>query len=210
MVPDLERAVAALQDPTRRGILLGFYADPGPRTVDEVANQAGVHRTVAFGHLERLRALGYLSAASRRGLRGKPARLYTLVAGPLELTHPPRRYAVLASLLGESLARLGRRGRLAARAAGHSFGVAQARRGPGKASVEGALAQLAPLGAVYEVCGDRILASNCIFHEACREGVACEVQAGLLEGVLNTSGLKAAVLPLGLEGSGCSYRLEVR
>ena len=93
---------------------------------------------------------------------------------------------------------------------GLCFGAAQGRPGPGKPTVEGGLAQLAPLGAVYEVCGDRILASNCIFHEACREGVACDVQAGLLEGVLNTSGLRAGVLPLGPEGAGCSDRLEVR
>ena len=38
--PTIERLVAALQDPTRRGILLAFYADPRPRSVDDVAAAA--------------------------------------------------------------------------------------------------------------------------------------------------------------------------
>jgi predicted ArsR family transcriptional regulator len=208
--PELERAVAALQDSTRRSILLRFYANPGERTVDEVAEEAGVHRTVAFGHLERLRALGYLSAGSRRGLRGKPARLYALEAGPLEISHPPRRFRVLASLLGQSLAGLGPRGRRAARDAGHAFGAAHARPVARNQSVADALKPLEALGGAYEVCEDRITACNCVFLEACREGVACEVQAGILEGMLNNSGLQAQVRALGREGQGCSYRLEVR
>lgn len=210
MDAELDRAVAALQDPTRRSILLRFYEDPGPRTVDEVAEAAGVHRTVAFGHLERLRALGYLSAGSRRGMRGKPARLYALEAAPLELSQPPRRFRLLASLLAESLSGLGARGRRAARAAGHAFGAAHAAASLEKRSVQDALRQLEAIGGSYELCEDRISACNCVFLEACREGVACEVHAGILEGVLNGSGVKAAVLPLGRDARGCSYRLEVR
>jgi len=210
MEPDLERAVAALQDPTRRGILLAFYRDPGPRTVDEVSVAAGVHRTVAFGHLERLRALGYLSAGSRRGLRGKPARLYSLVAGPLELTHPPRRYRLLAALFEESLARLGGRGRESAHEAGRAFGAARGQSGTGKQDVVTALRQLQELGGEYEVRGEKITARDCVFLEACRDGVACDLHAGSLEGVLNGSGVEARVLALGRENGGCSYRLEVR
>jgi predicted ArsR family transcriptional regulator len=208
--PELERAVAALQDPTRRSILLRFYEDPRARTVDEVAVEAGVHRTVAFGHLERLRALGYLSAGSRRGLRGKPARLYALDAGPLELSHPARRYGLLASLLGESLAGLGSRGRRATRAAGHAFGTAHVRPSVRKPNVEDAVRELEALGGAYELCGDQVTASNCIFLEACRDGVACELHAGILEGVLEGSGLRAEVQPIGRAGHSCSYRLEVR
>ena len=210
MEPELERAVTALQDPTRRSILLRFYQDPGPRTVDEVAVEAGVHRTVAFGHLERLRALGYLSAGSRRGLRGKPARLYALDAGPLELSHPPRHYRLLAALLGESLAGLGSRGRRAARAAGHAFGAAHGGPGLTKKSVAAALHQLEALGGVYQLCGDRVTASNCMFLEACRDGIACELHAGILEGAMESCGVQARTLPLGRDGRGCSYQLEVR
>jgi predicted ArsR family transcriptional regulator len=211
MDPELDRAVAALQDPTRRSILLRFYQDPRPRTVDQVAEEAGVHRTVAFGHLERLRALGYLSAGSRRGLRGKPARLYALESGPLELNHPPRRFRLLASLLGESIVRTGARGRRAAHDAGHAFGAAHGRPARGRArSVDEALKQLEELGGSYELCEDRINVCNCVFHEACQDGVACEVHAGILEGFLSNSGMEAQVRPLGRAAEGCSYLLEVR
>jgi predicted ArsR family transcriptional regulator len=143
-------------------------------------------------------------------MRGKPARLYALEAAPLELSQPPRRFRLLASLLAESLSGLGARGRRAARAAGHAFGAAHAAASLEKRSVQDALRQLEAIGGSYELCEDRISACNCVFLEACREGVACEVHAGILEGVLNGSGVKAAVLPLGRDARGCSYRLEVR
>jgi len=84
---DLERAVSALHDPTRRAILLDFYMTGAERTVDDVAKAARVHRTVAFSHLERLAALGYLSTSQLRGKSGKPAKLYRLTARPIELSY---------------------------------------------------------------------------------------------------------------------------
>src|SRR5919199_1173295 len=107
---DIDGVVSALADPTRRRVLLGFYADGRPRTVDEVAADVGVHRTVAFGHLERLAALGLLASEPRRGFRGKPAKLYRLGDGPLEGNPPPRRHTDLAALLATAVGRLGRRG----------------------------------------------------------------------------------------------------
>src|SRR5438105_2853318 len=195
MEADLERVVRALQDPTRRGILLAFFEDPGARTVDEVAAAAGVHRTVAFSHLERLRQLGYLGAGSRRGLRGKPARLYRLESGPLELSHPPRRFQTLATLLSGALAGLGKRGRRAARQAGYDFGAGLAQ--PDAGSPDVALESLQTLGAVYELDGDRIIAANCVFREACRTELVCDLHSGLLEGLLQRSGVNSRVIPEG-------------
>jgi predicted ArsR family transcriptional regulator len=207
MQAELERAVTALQDPTRRAILLGFFDDPRPRTVDEVAAAADIHRTVAFTHLERLRALGYLAADSRRGMRGKPARLYRLASGPLELSHPPRRFQALAAMLVEALAGLGKRGRAAARLAGRGFQDGARAPVDGAAGVEQALEPLRGLGAEYQVCGERILSRNCVFVEACTEGIACEVQAGILEGALARAGIEARVMPEGREGPGCAYHV---
>src|ERR1700757_4701351 len=92
---DLERALGALRDFTRRDILLRFYSDPRPRSVDDVARSSGIHRSVAFDHLERLVALGYLDVGQRRGLPGKPAKIYRLAAGPVQISHPMRRYDLL-------------------------------------------------------------------------------------------------------------------
>src|SRR5438105_10928225 len=101
MAGDMERALGALRDFTRRDILLRFYADRKARSVDDVSREAGVHRSVAFEHLERLVALGYLEVAHRRGLPGKPAKIYKLTGGPVQISHPARRYDIVA----ESLAR---------------------------------------------------------------------------------------------------------
>ncbi len=204
----IERLVGALQDPTRRGILLAFYDDPRPRTVDEVAALAGVHRTVAFGHLERLAALGYLATSQRRGVPGKPANLYSLAAGPLELHHPARQFAVLAGLLAAGLEQLGDAGVTAAREAGRRHAARLCYEPAG--SPVAALRPLALLGGSYVVEGDRVLARNCIFREACAEAprVVCQLHAGMIEGALQGGGQAQRVEALG--GSGevpCAYRL---
>src|SRR5712692_3930986 len=103
MASDMERALGALRDFTRRDILLRFYADRKARSVDEVARAASVHRSVAFEHLERLVSLGYLESERRRGLPGKPAKIYRLTAGPVQISHPMRRFDVLAEALGRLL-----------------------------------------------------------------------------------------------------------
>src|SRR6267143_3000587 len=118
MTGDMERALGALRDFTRRDILLRFYADRKARSVDDVAKAANVHRSVAFEHLERLVALGYLESERRRGLPGKPAKIYRLTAGPLQISHPMRRYDVLADALAKEFQRLGDSGSNAIRQAG--------------------------------------------------------------------------------------------
>jgi predicted ArsR family transcriptional regulator len=205
----IERLVAALQDPTRRGILLGFYADPRPRSVDDVAAAAGVHRTVAFTHLERLAALGFLATSQRRGLPGKPAKLYALVAGPLELHHPARQFATLAGLLAAGLQRFGADGVMAARDAGRQHGAALG--GVATGDVAEALLPLCLLGGDYAVDGDRVLARNCIFREACASApeLVCQLHAGLIEGVLGASGLPGRVEPCSAEEhAACAYRVS--
>src|SRR5258706_6041338 len=99
----MDRAVAALQDMTRRDILYRFYSNPSPKTAAEVARSAGVHRSVAFDHLERLVALGYLESERRRGFPGKPANLYRLAHRPITVSHPPRQFGLLAQHLALSL-----------------------------------------------------------------------------------------------------------
>jgi predicted ArsR family transcriptional regulator len=213
----IERLVGALQDPTRRGILLGFYDDPTPRTVDEVAAAAGVHRTVAFTHLERLAALGFLSTSQRRGVPGKPANLYALSGGPLELHHPARQFAMLAGLLASGLERFGGEGVTAAREAGRQH-AAMLCGTPGggskrddKPDAELALRPLAVLGGSYSVEGDRVLSRNCVFREACAGApqVVCHLHAGMIEGALEAAGLPGRVEPLGaVDEAPCAYRLS--
>src|SRR5579871_2368608 len=146
----LDRALSALQDLTRRDILLRFYADPAAKTVVDVARTAGIHRSVAFDHLERLVGLGYLETELRRGFPGKPAKLYRLAQGPITLTHPPRQFGLLAQHLAVALDGFGAAGLAAARAAGRQLAFtleipAEAR------TVKGTLQPLEALGAAFEI-----------------------------------------------------------
>jgi len=211
MASDMERALGALRDFTRRDILLRFYADRKPRSVDDVAHAAGIHRSVAFEHLERLVALGYLQVERRRGLPGKPAKIYRLTAGPVQISHPMRRYDVLAEALAQSFQRLGDRGTLAIREAGRALGAGLGR--PGARSITVALEPLIEMGGEYEAgSGGAISCTNCLFAEVCRRTpIVCSFHAGLITGILERSGLEADVEALGpREPDGCAYAANQR
>ena len=205
---DMERALGALRDFTRRDILLRFYADRKARTVDDVAEAAGIHRSVAFDHLERLVALGYLDSERRRGFPGKPAKVYRLTAGPLQISHPMRRYDVLAESLAKALQGLGESGGQIARQAGRALGSELGR--SGARSIQAALEPLMEMGAEYEVAGSSVGCTNCLFAEVCRRApVICVFHAGLLEGVHERSGRAARVEALGFrDPNGCAYRVD--
>ncbi|HXN78887.1 MAG TPA: hypothetical protein VN965_08980 [Candidatus Dormibacteraeota bacterium] len=206
---EIDRAISALQDRTRRRILLDFYVHQPEWTVDDAAKAAGVHRTVAHGHLERLVALGYLAVGQRRGKSGKPANLYRLAGQPIDFSYPVRRYARVASLLAEGLQTRGKEGIEAAREAGRRYGASLVSK-PAD-SPESVLRELAPLGADYVIAdADQVVARNCIFRQACAVAgdVVCELHAGLLEGAFQQAGLALRTEALrNYAELGCAYRV---
>jgi predicted ArsR family transcriptional regulator len=206
---EIDRAISALQDPTRRRILLDFFVHQSEWTVDDVATAVGVHRTVVHRHLERLVALGYLSVGQRRGKSGKPAKLYRLTGQHIELSYPVRRFARLAGLLAEILQGQGRGGIKTAREAGRRYGASLVSK-PAN-SISAVLQQLAPLGADYIVTdNDHVLAQNCIFRQACAiaEAVVCGLHAGLLEGAFQQAGLALRTEAFtNYAERGCAYRV---
>lgn len=205
----MERAVSALQDLTRRDILYRFYADPAARTAVEVARSAGIHRSVAFDHLERLVALGYLQTERRRGFPGKPAKLYRLAQGPITVSHPPRQFGLLAQHLAEALEEFGPAGRAAGRRAGRALARTLDPEPPRELSPAACLRPLEALGGRYDLGRDGELScGNCLFREACDSArVVCEFHAGLLEGLLVPAGkVVDSVGPWGQ--AGCRYRLR--
>lgn len=206
---DMERTLGALRDFTRRDILLRFYADHKPRSVDEVAKAVGVHRTVAFDHLERLVALGYLEVERRRGLPGKPAKIYRLTAGPVMISHPMRRYDVLAEGLARWLVEsFSGSGRDPISLAGRAFGRSLAR--PAPTSVPAALEPLGEMGGDYEVYGSHIECRNCLFAEVChRVPEVCDFHAGVIEGLMHRDSQRSGIRPLGRRGpGGCAYEMS--
>ena len=208
-VNELDRAISALQDQTRRRILLDFYVHQAEWTAGGVAKAVGVHRTVAHRHLERLVALGYLTSGQRRGKSGKPAKLYRLAGQQIDLSYPVRRFARLSALLAESLQQRGQEGIQGAREAGRRYGASLVDK-PSD-SVQSVLRQLAPLGAEYVIADqDQVLARNCIFRQACAvaQRVVCELHAGLLEGAFQQASLALRTEAFGnYEEWGCAYRV---
>ena len=210
VVPDMERALGALRDFTRRDILLRFYADHKQRSVDDVAREAGIHRSVAFEHLERLVALGYLEVERRRGLPGKPAKIYRLTAGPVQISHPMRRYDVLAEALVRWFDQLDdQSGAEKMREAGRSLGRALAK--PDARSVPSSIEPLIEMGGEYDVDRDgRIACTNCLFAEVCaRVRSVCVFHAGLIEGLVERHGVDVESMGPRDPG-GCAYRLTRR
>jgi predicted ArsR family transcriptional regulator len=206
---EIDRTISALQDPTRRRILLDFYVHQPEWTAAEVAEAVGVHRTVAHGHLERLVALGYLRSGQRRGTSGKPAKLYQLAGRQIDLSYPVRRFARLSALLAEGIRGVPD-GIRAAHEAGRRYGgslVSRPADSPGSV-----LGQLISLGADYRMAGEEeVLAENCIFRQACEvaEDVVCELHAGILEGAFQGAGLELQVEPFSnYAEKGCAYRLS--
>jgi predicted ArsR family transcriptional regulator len=208
-VSEIDRAISALQDRTRRRILLDFYVHQPEWTVDEAAKSAGVHRTVAHRHLERLVALGYLAVGQRRGKSGKPANLYRLAGQQIDFSYPVRRFTQLAGLLAEGLQARGAEGIETAREAGKRYGASLVSK-PAE-SPHSVLRELAPLGADYVIVDNgQVLARNCIFRQACAVAgaVVCELQAGLLEGAFQQAGLKVRTKALrNYAEKGCAYRV---
>jgi predicted ArsR family transcriptional regulator len=205
---EIDRTISALQDPTRRRILLDFYVHQPQWTAAEVAEAVGVHRTVAHSHLERLVALGYLLSSQRRGTSGKPAKLYRLTGQQIDLSYPLRRFARLSALLAEGL-RSVPDGIRAAHEAGRRYGASLVTK-PAD-NPESVLGQLAPLGGEYRLVGDDVvLAQNCICRQACEvaEDVVCELHAGMLEGAFQGAGLNVRTEAFrDYAEKGCAYRV---
>jgi predicted ArsR family transcriptional regulator len=196
-VADLVRALA---DPTRRGILGWIEERAEPATVDEVASARGIHRTVAFEHLELLATLGLLVRDSRAGLRGRPARTYRAAGEAAEISYPPRQHRLLAALLAGAIA-----SGMEPRRAGEAYGR---RLAGGSGSEAEAISRLDALGARYDVAGNQIRSRNCVFREACDSAreVVCGVQAGLLQGALAAAGVDREVTPRGPDSrGGCRF-----
>ncbi len=200
--------VLALQDPTRKGILFSFYSDPRPRTVDQVVTSAGVHRSVAYAHLEKLVGLGYLATGLRRGARGRPTKTYRLAPEPPPNEPPAHGLLTVLRVLSEAVREFGARGQAAARESAVRLGrsLAGAGSSPGR--------WLEPLVAL----GDRlhlepsgeVVVERCAFRDACAADPALVpvLHAGLIEGVLDRSPLRGRVTPSRCQSGGCVFSLE--
>ncbi|MFJ9821349.1 helix-turn-helix transcriptional regulator [Streptomyces sp. NPDC101151] len=208
-------AIAMLQDPVRRRLYEYVAAQGHEVGRNEAAEAAGVARTLAAHHLDRLTEAGLLESGSRRLTgrsgpgAGRPAKVYTRARAEWSVSLPARDYRTAAELLAE-----------AAEQAGLDAGLCAAARRRGKAlrgsaapcaDLEEAVKMLAARG--YEPHLERVESAqnadgtedtedttdaaahvvrmrNCPFHAVAERfpPLVCGMNLALLEGLIGTDG----------------------
>ncbi|WP_214323997.1 helix-turn-helix transcriptional regulator [Nonomuraea sediminis] len=184
---DLER-VGQLQDPVRRRLYEFVVAQRGEVGRGEAAEAAGVSRTLAAHHLDRLVEAGLLDSAFRPQEKkgpgsGRPAKVYRRAAQERSVSLPPRDYATLARVLAETVDLLGgeEQAEKAARAAGERIGR----------KVGGPLERiLRERGYQPYQEGGRLRMRNCPFHVLAEDEpiLVCGVNLALCQGMLEGIG----------------------
>ncbi|WP_323187648.1 helix-turn-helix domain-containing protein [Streptomyces sp. NBC_00160] len=106
-------AIAMLQDPVRRRLYEYVAAQGREVGRNEAAEAAGVARTLAAHHLDRLTEAGLLESGSRRLTgrsgpgAGRPAKVYTRARAERSVSLPARDYLTAAELLAEAAEQAG-------------------------------------------------------------------------------------------------------
>lgn len=183
--------LSTLADPVRRKLYEFVVRQDGPVRRDAAADAAGISRTLAAYHLDKLAEAGLLATSYARPAgqtgpgAGRPAKLYERTDGELSVTVPPRHYDVLAGLLAEAIdgdeSGSVRKALLAA--------AADAGR---RAAAEGddLLEVLRRRGYEPEVVDGTIDLRNCPFHQLVQHHaeLVCGLNHALLRGLLSARG----------------------
>lgn len=182
--------LSSLDDPVRQRLYQYIAACDDPVVRDDAAAAAGISRTLAAYHLDKLAEAGILSVsyarpAGRSGPgAGRPAKRYERTRHELSVTVPPRNYGLLADLL------------VTAMDANHDGAVRTAvwsaarRAGRISGAQHGILEALREHGYEPAFTGDGdIELRNCPFERLAREhtetvcGLNLQLVQGMLEGI---------------------------
>ena len=206
-------AVSSLDDPVRRSLYEFVSGSAEPVGRDAAAAAAGIGRPLAAYHLDKLVALGLLSASYQRAPgrggpgAGRPAKVYARSGQEFAITVPPREYELAARLLAAAVASdRGAASRTALHDAAQQFGAGLGERsratGPGGEGARQA-AEDALRGHGFEPAQDEdgtIRLRNCPFHQLAAEhrDLVCGMNLALIEGLvagLGANGLHPALDP---------------
>ncbi len=197
-------AIAVLQDPVRRRLYEYVAAQDHEVSRNEAAEGAGIQRTLAAFHLDKLVEVGLLRTESRRLSgrtgpgAGRPAKLYRRSGVERQFSVPARDYRTAADLLAEVAegARLDAELGAAARREGRAVRAAV---GPVEdlASVEVVLAARGYAPRMDDERGVLCL-TNCPFHVLSQRHpvLVCGMNLALVEGLVeDAEGLRARMDP---------------
>ncbi|GAB3671246.1 helix-turn-helix domain-containing protein [Actinocorallia lasiicapitis] len=186
-------AVALLQDPVRRGLYEYVAAQDHDVSRDEAAEAAGIKRTLAVFHLDKLVEGGLLDAVFRRPEgrsgpgAGRPAKLYRRSDAEFAVSLPARDYRTVAAVLAEAVEDAGLEQAVAAAARVH---------GPVLDGRE-LLDVLRERGYEPYLDGAVVRMRNCPFHRLAGEfpPLVCGMNLALLAGLAEESGGTAVMDP---------------
>jgi predicted ArsR family transcriptional regulator len=193
-------ALSSLGDATRRRIYDHVAAQAAPVSREEVAAAAGIGRTLAAYHLDRLTAEGLLTSTSERRTgrsgpgAGRPAKLYARSPAELSVSVPPRDYHLAARLLSDAAA---------ADTEGHTRRALTAAAEQLGRDLAAEHVPLEPLlrERGYEPYDDDgvVRLRNCPFHAVAQRHpeVVCDMNLALLTGLLEGDGDVTATLEPG-------------
>jgi predicted ArsR family transcriptional regulator len=181
-------AVAALADSGRRAIYRLVSASPVPVGRDEVAASAGLSRSTAAFHLDRLAEEGLVEVEYRRRSNrmgpgsGRPAKLYSRARTELTVTLPERHYELAADLLARAIEESTGAGvdiRTAVRSASQEAGRSL---GSGASSLIEALEHN---GFEPIQDADDVVLGNCPFHRLAQQhtSLVCDLNRSLVDGI---------------------------
>ncbi|MEW9529584.1 helix-turn-helix transcriptional regulator [Microbispora sp. NPDC049125] len=186
---DLE-SMSVLADPVRRELYRFVVAQGRDVGRNEAAEAAGIQRTLAAFHLDKLVGAGLLESGFKRLTErggpgsGRPAKVYRRAAGELSVSLPPRDYRTPALVLAEVVDLLGaeEQAEAAARRAGERLAAAS----PGADPV----ALLAARGYEPYEEGGRVRMRNCPFDLLARTHplLVCSLNLALCRGLLDGAG----------------------
>jgi predicted ArsR family transcriptional regulator len=205
-------AIDVLRDPVRRKLYRIVASSPQEVGRDGAAEAAGVSRSLAAFHLDKLVEAGLLETSFRRTSgrtgpgAGRPAKLYRRAPGERAVSVPPRSYSAAGRLLAEVVDRAGldRQLNAAARAAGLRDGAAangsedESEHGSegcdspgsgrgGDGSNGDPVALLRDRGYQPFHDGDTVRLHNCPFHALAEEypALICGMNLALVEGLIS-------------------------
>lgn len=199
--PTLEaeiEALSTLREPTRRALYEYVVRQPSAVSRDEAAEVADINRSLAAFHLDRLVAVGLLTAEYRRLTgqtgrgAGRPAKLYRRSRRALMVSVPPRDPQLLAAMLAASMAPgdPGAGSLEAAEEVGRSLGTRARKRLRGRATPARVVScvedVLETIGfEPYRAKGGEIRLRNCPFDPLSRRftPVVCNAGVALARGI---------------------------
>jgi predicted ArsR family transcriptional regulator len=184
--------LASLDEPVRRRLYEYVSGQDRPVSREEAAAAAGITRTLAAYHLDKLADAGLLATTYQRpGGRagpgaGRPAKLYQQAGQELAVSVPPRAYELLARLLaGAAESDTTGRVRSTLNQEAHNLGCQV-----GSESGDGLVAALHGCGYQPRATSESTLElRNCPFHRLAQEHqeLVCGLNLRLIEGVITGS-----------------------